>query len=93
MCCGYGDVRAAGFREEAVEKLGAGFRVAERGRDAKDLEFGAAESQGDGESVVNVIADVGVDDDFFGGSRSGLGGGNRYGWQDCEEQCTGSDDR
>ena len=72
---GYGDVRTADFGQEAVEKLGAGFRVAERGGDAKDLEFGATKSEAHGERVINVVADVGVDDDFFGegGGRRRLG--------------------
>src|SRR5205814_7529087 len=41
-CAGsYGDFRAAYFGEEAVEKFGAGFRVAESCSDAEDLKFGA----------------------------------------------------
>lgn len=67
---GYEDVRAASFGEETVKKLGAGLRVAKRGGDAEDLELGAAEGEGYGERVVNVIADVGVNDDFFGDGRA-----------------------
>jgi hypothetical protein len=68
----YRDVRAADFGEETVEKLGAGLGVTKRGGDAEDLEFGAAESEGDSEGVVNVVADVSVEDYFF---RDGVGGG------------------
>ena len=95
---GYGDVRATGFGKEAVEKLGAGFRVAESCGDAEDLEFGAAESKGYGEGVVDVVADVGVDDNFFGkGFLGGCGGGRRLGiaesggCQDCAEQDADAD--
>jgi len=48
------------------------FGVTKRGGDAEDLEFGAAESEGDSEGVVNVVADVSVEDYFF---RHGVGGG------------------
>src|SRR6266704_463929 len=68
---GHGNVRATGFGEEAVKKLGASFGVAESCGDAKDFEFGAAERESDGEGVVNVVADVGVNDDFFGKSLLG----------------------
>ena len=72
----YGDVRTPDFSEEAVEKLGAGFGVAKSSGDAEDLEFGATESEGDGEGIVNVVSDVGVDDDFFGrGFLWGIGRG------------------
>jgi len=82
---GYGDVGATGFGKEAVEKPGAGFRVAESGSDAEDLEFGTAESECHGEGVVNVVANVGVDDDFFGLRRSwsGLCGARRHTKDDC----------
>src|SRR5882724_4794803 len=69
---GHRDFRAADFGKEAVEELGAGLGVTERGGDAEDLEFGAAESEGDGEGVVDIVADVGVEDYFF---RGGVGGG------------------
>jgi hypothetical protein len=38
------------------------------------LQFRAAQSQSEGESVINVVADVGVNDHFFGdcGDRGGL---------------------
>ncbi len=74
---GHGNVRATGFGEEAVKKLGASFGVAESCGDAKDFEFGAAERESDGEGIVNVVADVGVNDDFFGKSLLGWRGGGR----------------
>jgi len=69
----YRDVRAADFGEETVEKLGAGLGVTKRGGDAEDLEFGAAESEGDSEGVVNVVTDVSVNDDLFGEGVGGRG--------------------
>ncbi len=69
---GYGDFGATDFGEEAIEELGAGFRIAEGGGDAEDLQFGAAEGEGDGEGVVDVVADVGVEDYFFGEGGAGL---------------------
>ena len=95
---GYGNVLAASFGEKAVKNLGAGFRVAKSGGDAEDLEFGAAESKSDGEGVVNVVADVRVDDDFFrrilvwsGRTRDGLGFAGRSGEQDRKTKRTGED--
>jgi len=73
----YRDFRAASFGKEAVEELGAGLGVTEGGSDAEDLEFGAAEGECDGEGVVDVVADVGVDDYFFGYGFLG----NRRGWR------------
>jgi hypothetical protein len=78
---GDGDFRTASFGEEAVEKFGSGFGVAEGGGHAEDLQFGAAQGQSYGESVVNVVADVGVNVDFLGsgGGRNlrGAGGSKR----------------
>ena len=64
----------ASFGEETVKELGAQFGVAESGGDAENLELGAAEGEGNREGVVNVVSDVGVNDDFFGlrGSWNGL---------------------
>ena len=82
---GYRDFGVASFSEETVEKPGAGFRVAESGGDAEDLEFGTAEGERHGEGVVNVVANVGIDDDFFGLRRSwsGLCGTRRHTEDDC----------
>lgn len=70
----YRDFWVAGFGEKAVEEPSASFGVTESSCNAEDLEFGAAKSQGHSESIVDVIADIGVDYDFFGegGRRSGL---------------------
>src|SRR5229473_1206940 len=78
---GYGDFGATDFGEEAIEELGAGFGVADGGGDAEDLQFGAAEGEGYREGVVDVVADVGVQDHFFGegGSGGGLGSANGQG--------------
>src|SRR6185369_13369290 len=73
---GYWDRRAAGLGEEAVDQTGAEFGVAPSGRDAHDVNFGAVEGEAQGKGVVEVVADVGVDDNFSfgGGGRRGLGG-------------------
>ena len=70
----YRDVCVAGVREEAVEQAGAEGGIAEGGGEAEDPEFGAAQGEGDGEGVVDVVTDVGVDDDFCGGVWPGLCG-------------------
>ena len=73
---GDGDVGRVGFDEEAVDHSGAKLGVAPGAGDAEDFDFGAGESEADGEDVVHVVADVGVDDDFRGVSGSsalGLG--------------------
>ncbi len=70
---GYRDVRTSDFGEEAVEELGASFCIAESRGNAENLQFGAVQRESHGESVVDVIPNVGVDDDFFGGRWSGLG--------------------
>jgi hypothetical protein len=58
------------------------------------LQFGAAQGQRYGEGVVNVVADVGVNDDFLGrgGSWGNLRGAaererQRYATQDAKENC------
>jgi len=73
----YRDFRPTSFGKEAVEELGAGLGVTEGGSDAEDLEFGAAEGQCDGEGIVDVVADVGIDDYFFGDGFLR----NRRGWR------------
>jgi hypothetical protein len=73
---GDGDILAAAFPEHAVDDPGAGFGVAEGGGNAEDFEFGAAQGESDGEGVVDVVADVGIDDDFFV-RRRGLRGAGR----------------
>ena len=67
------DFRAAHFGKETINKLCASLGVSKRGGDAEDLQFRAAQSQSEGESVIEVVADVGVDDDFgSGGGCVGL---------------------
>src|SRR6266581_3298894 len=80
----HGDVRTANFGKEAIDKLRAGLGVSERGCDPDDLQFRAAQSQSKSKSVINVVADVGVNDHFFGdgkdcGSLAGAEGRRNYG--------------
>src|SRR5215472_14652066 len=65
----YRNVRAPDFAEHPVEQLGAHLRIAKRRGDAEDLQFGAAQGQRHRKRIVNVVADVGVNDDFFGRRR------------------------
>ena len=65
-----GDVAAASLGEEAIENPSAGFGIAERRCDAENLEFGTAQGKGHSKSIVNVVADVGINDDFFWRDRS-----------------------
>ena len=67
-----GDGSGVGFLEEAVDETSAKSGVAPGGGDAENLDFGATQCQSQSEGVVNVVADVGVEDDFgFGGGRRG----------------------
>ena len=77
---GYGDVGVAGVGEEVGDDVGAGDGVAEGGGDAEDVELRSVESVGEGEGVVYVVPDVGVDED---GRCGGLGVGDllRVGWE------------
>ena len=70
------DIRASHFPQQAVEEFGAHFRVAKSGCNTKNLQLGTTQCQGYGESIVNVIADVRVDDDFLR-RRSSSGSGWR----------------
>ena len=69
---GDGDVTASCFPQHAVQKPGALCRVAEIGGDAQDVELRTAQRQRHREGVVDVIADVSVDDDFLRGARGRL---------------------
>ena len=66
----HGYLLAADFGEEAVEKLRSGFGVPKGSGDAHDLQFGAAQGERDGEGIVDVVADISVDDYFFWEGRS-----------------------
>ena len=67
----HGDVTSTCFREKTVEQFGAFGGVSEGGGDAENLELRASQREAYGESVVNVVADVGIDDDFLRRSRRG----------------------
>ena len=66
--CGNGNIRARRFFEQAVEELGSHFRIAKGSGDAEDLQFRAAQGQSYGKSIVNVVANVRINDDPFLGS-------------------------
>ena len=69
------DVAVAGIGEEAGKEAGAEGGVAEGGGDAEEVELGGLEEEGDGEGVVDVVADVGVEEDELGGGGGHLGSG------------------
>ncbi len=65
-----GNISAACFPKKPIYDFGAGLGVAEGGGYAENLEFGTLESERQGEGVVNVIADVGINDySFWRGRR------------------------
>ncbi len=70
-CSAYEDGHGpdVGFLEEAVDKPSAKGGVAPRGGDAENFAFWAAQCEGQREGVVNVVADVGIEDDFGLGGR------------------------
>jgi hypothetical protein len=77
-----GNVGSASFAEKSIDDFGSGLGVAEGGGYAENFKLGAAESQRECEGVVDVIADVGVDDDFLWRAWDSprllrLGAGNR----------------
>ena len=79
------DCLAAHGRQVTVHQAGAQFRVAEFRGDAENLQFRALEGQRQGKRVVDVVADIGVDDGQLG--RTGL----RRGWPAREggkSECT-----
>ncbi len=85
---GDGDICGVGFDEEAVDHARAEFCIAPGAGDAEDFDFGAGEGEADGEDVVNVVADVGVDDDFCGvRGRFGILSGGRGGREDGDDCC------
>ena len=55
----------AQFAQHAVQHLGARGGVAEGGRNAQHLEFRAGQGQPQGKGIVDIVADIAVDDDLF----------------------------
>src|SRR5438270_1921715 len=66
----HGNIWAPCFNQETIEEFGARFGIAESCGDAEDLQFRAAQGQRHRESVINVVADIGVNDDFLSGRAS-----------------------
>jgi hypothetical protein len=60
------DIAAASESEEARRYLGAQVRVAGDSGDGGQVYFGVTESKGEGKGVINVRADVSVEDDSMG---------------------------
>ncbi len=70
------DVRGG---EEVIEEASAEIGVAEGGGDADDANLRAAQQKSDGEGIVDVVADIGVDPDQSGGRGQSVGRDGR-GW-------------
>ena len=85
---GDGDVGVAGLVEEAVDKAGAEGGVSPGGGDAEEVELGALEDEAKSEDVVDVVADIGVEDDFLRGDVLRRLGEGREG--KCEEEEEGA---
>ena len=69
-----GNVRVAGFREQAIRQTGAQVGISPSRRDSDNFELGTGKRKTDGERVVDIVADVGIDDDFdFRGGAGGRG--------------------
>src|SRR4029077_17978766 len=62
---GYGYVLPARFAQETVGQFRAGLSISETGGHAQDFELRTAQRQSQGKGVIDVVADIGVDDDFF----------------------------
>jgi hypothetical protein len=62
---GDGNVAAAQLAQHAIEHFGAGWRIAETGGHADDLKFRTGKCQPQREGIVDIVADIAVDDDFF----------------------------
>lgn len=63
---GYGDFFASGLAEQAVDHAAAHRSVAPGGGDTHDLDVGAGEEEAEGEDVVDIVADVGIEEDLVG---------------------------
>ncbi len=53
----------------AVDEAGAEFRVSKRGLDAEQVQFRTAQDKGQREGVVDVVANVGIENDELRGRR------------------------
>jgi hypothetical protein len=62
---GHGNVFPAGFFKEAAQQAGAEMRVAPSAGDSQNLKFRTSQREPNGEGIINIVADVGVDDNFF----------------------------
>ncbi len=67
---GDGDVFAANGVQVAIDEAGTQLGISKCGGDAEQFEFGAAQGQCEGERVVDIVADVGIEDRQL---RSGRG--------------------
>ena len=66
---GDGNVAAAQLAQHAVEHFRARRRVAEACRHADNVELRTGQRQPQGKRVVDIIADIAIDDDFLGRLR------------------------
>src|ERR1700730_311887 len=59
------NIRSAGFLQKTAQQASPELRVAPRARNSQDLELRTVQREPHSEGVINIAADVGVDDDFF----------------------------
>jgi hypothetical protein len=62
----HNDIRAAGLSEKTIQQPGASFGVTERSRDSQNLKFRTAQRKRDGERVIDIVSDIGIDNYFLG---------------------------
>jgi hypothetical protein len=69
--CSHGDwnVLATGLPEKPIQELGASLGISEGGGNAENFQLRAAETERNRECVIDVISDIGVNDDFFRNAR------------------------
>ena len=68
--------------EIAIDQARSQLGVAEGGLDAEQAQFGTAQNKGQRKGVVDVVADIGVQNDQLG-RWMGLSGGWTVGWGRC----------
>lgn len=58
-----GDIRPADGLQELGYGLSFRFRVADLGRNQFDVEFGRLQEQGQRPGIIDIVADIGIEDD------------------------------
>ena len=64
-----GDIEAIAQRQHLVDDPGPELDIAIDGGDAFESDFGRTEEEGEGEDVVDIGPDIGIEDHAMGGGR------------------------